>query len=371
MEVTNTDNLKSYSLGHYSATNKKRTPKRLPDVKNKLQEIENSRRLALPILPKMRQAEPQAFCHVAAGRAIHVTHGLAILRAELVVATARRRVRAVGAQALFLLGLVPAQGALAGFGFGTCFGGCRHVRNAVTIFLKNQQELETVAPMGLRNVHDLPPHGFFIYCPETEWTSTKHVGLDAAARELQRHRASNPRFGWKTDLPSCEQDILIYTEARLRSMRGGERWLTDAPSSDPPSFYSQRPRVRVGAATGNSTVRKAVAGVGIMLDILGPTLKAVPQDLAEKRATVCVSCPKNKPSGIMAEVVGEGLRLLMESRADHKLVTSQDSKLERCEVCDCRLVFKTHVQMDYILSKTTPEQMASFPDFCWIKRRDA
>lgn len=223
----------------------------------------------------------------------------------------------------------------------------------------------------LKSRFNFPAGGFKFYQPQTGWESSSYIGFDATVAEIIKHRKANPRFSLTTDKATVEQELDDYTTARLRSVNGGEQWITEGVSESPPVFTS-RPRVRqpgVGVVAGAS-VKKIVAGVGLMLDFLGPSLKPVAPKLAEERAAICVGCDFNQPGGVIEEAGGEALRLLLEAKSELKLETSHDDKLKTCSLCSCRLTLKTHVPMDYILSKTPPEQMAAFPVFCWIKRRD-
>lgn len=226
--------------------------------------------------------------------------------------------------------------------------------------------MEKIKIMALKSLNDLPPWGFFCFCPETNFETPKHIGLEDAARALQQHRVANPRFGWATDIDSCRQHIIEYTEARLRSMPGGEQWLTaGAPQGPPVDFTSRRrsaPRVVEGKP---GMIQQAVAGIGLVADFLGPRLAPVEHELAEARAAVCVTCPNNQPSA-MAELAGEGLKLLMEARSQMKLHTSHDEKLHACTACRCNLRLKPHVELDYVLQRLTPDQRARLVPNCWI-----
>lgn len=228
--------------------------------------------------------------------------------------------------------------------------------------------------MPFLNQNNLPPEGYFAYIPETNFTSRKYVGVEDAVTEIQRHRQANPRFGWATDKDSIRRWLLDYTEARLRAMPGGAgmAWLTaDSPPSNGSFSFPPRQRQPGRASSEFAAAAKARAGIGLLADFLGPTLRAVPHELAEQRGAVCVTCPENQKGGALQHALGEGLKLLLEARSELKLFTSHDTALYECRVCECNLHLKPHVDLAYILEKTSPEQMEAFPNFCWIKTRDA
>lgn len=223
------------------------------------------------------------------------------------------------------------------------------------------------------------PGGFVFYEARTGWTSPEHIGFDPTVDAIIAHREANKgRFEWPTDRATVSAELDAYTEARLRSTygKGAEQWLIGGTATaSPPGHPLWRPlRARAGGANAavgaTSTTKKVQLGVGLLMDFLGPSLKAVPHALAEKRASICVTCPKNQKGGLVAHLGGEGLKLMLQARSDLKLETSHDAKLFDCTVCDCNLHIKTHVDLAFILERTTPEQMAAFPDFCWIKNHD-
>lgn len=88
--------------------------------------------------------------------------------------------------------------------------------------------------------------------------------------------------------------------------------------------------------------------------------KLVDQALAEGRAEICATCPRNVPilgcmgcSGILPKL----LKLTKGAS------TSLDHKLKGCAVCGCQLKAKVHVP-NTIINEDDPEQ---FPEWCWIR----
>lgn len=225
----------------------------------------------------------------------------------------------------------------------------------------------------LKSRTSFPPLGFQFYEARTGWTSSPHIGFDPTALEMQQHRLANkglPNTDWVTDLDSIRAELDAYTTARLLSQYGdgASEWITGGP---PPTFFTPRhqPRQRV-VAREVAAVSKVVAGIGLLVDFLGPKLKPVERGLAEQRASICLTCPKNQPGTAFEQAGGKALHLLLEYKADQKLETIHDDKLLYCMACGCNLRLKPHVDLEYTLSKTTPEQMAAFDKRCWILSRD-
>lgn len=231
----------------------------------------------------------------------------------------------------------------------------------------------------LKDRTHFPPGGFKFHEARTGWSSTDHIGFSDTVLEIIRHREANKgRFDWATDYEAVSTELDAYVEANLRSLygKGADPYLLGGVASAGPPLNPlwRSLRARAGGASAavgaTSTTKKVQLGVGLLMDFLGPSLKAVPHALAEKRASICVACPKNQKGGLVAHLGGEGLKLMLQARSDLKLETSHDAKLFDCAVCDCNLHIKTHVDLAFILERTTPEQMAAFPDFCWIKNHD-
>lgn len=228
----------------------------------------------------------------------------------------------------------------------------------------------------LKSRQIFPPSGFEVYVAETGWKSPIGLGFRDTVFAVMDHRKANARFNLPTDEESVSAWVDQFTEARLRSTYGAaaDQWLIGASDgSPPPPFLSpprRRPRVGVGAAE-EVRAGKATVAIGLVLDFLGPSLKPVPHALAEKRASVCVTCENNLPGGTLAHIAGEGLKALLEYKAEEKLTTSHDAKLFECRCCMCNLHLKPHVELGYILEQTTPEVMEKLPPHCWIKTKDA
>jgi len=84
--------------------------------------------------------------------------------------------------------------------------------------------------------------------------------------------------------------------------------------------------------------------------------------VAEKRASICSSCPKNVPvvgcfgcSNILPQI------LKMTKGAS----TSRDAELKGCAVCGCAL--RSLVHMPLSIKEHTAKSLKHYPDSCWQK----
>ena len=117
-------------------------------------------------------------------------------------------------------------------------------------------------------------------------------------------------------------------------------------------------------------LKRAASGTAVVMDWLASGGSAVAQELANKRATVCATCPRNVDGAWYTTAPAELIKKTLEARADLKLETPDDAALKSCDVCKCLNRLKVWTPLEFILNKTKPEIMAEFPSFCWIAKRD-
>jgi len=88
--------------------------------------------------------------------------------------------------------------------------------------------------------------------------------------------------------------------------------------------------------------------------------KTVPSGIAERRAAICVDCPKNVTiTGCFgcANVLPAVLKLVKD------VSTSHDEQLKGCAVCGCAL--KALVHMPLIIKDYNKETIKALPEHCW------
>lgn len=226
----------------------------------------------------------------------------------------------------------------------------------------------------MRSLQQFPAGGWEFYEPTTGWRPNSWMDFNDVVRQIISHRQANPRFNLSTDREQVAAQLVAFTEARLRSTygAGADQWILNESGSPPPDFITPRRRQPgVAAAVGLVEPKRVSMAIGLLLDFLGPSLRPVSHELAEKRAAVCVTCPNNQPGGMLDHVAGEALKKLLEYKAEEKLFTSHDDQLRECLGCRCNLRLKPHVELAYILEKTSPEVMEKLTTFCWIKTHDS
>lgn len=222
------------------------------------------------------------------------------------------------------------------------------------------------------NRHEMPAGGGWTFRQvQTGWTNPyAMVGFDASVKAIISHRKGNPaitaKYQLSTDYTTVANELERYTRLRLG--------IPDPPS---PSFFQQgsnRLPSRVLAVAAD--IKKAAQGTAVALDWIQSGGDPVPQDLAERRAEVCASCPRNVPGSWYTEAPAELLKAAIKGwqtlkGSNFSFETKQGDRVKSCDVCKCLMRLKVFCPLPHVLSRTPPEILAEFPPNCWIYRRDA
>lgn len=102
------------------------------------------------------------------------------------------------------------------------------------------------------------------------------------------------------------------------------------------------------------TVSRFVEGGGV----------PVPQEEAERRATICASCPKNKPLTGVCASCGKFAAWLLGIAV--KWETTRDNDLFACGVCGCHLRLSVHVPLE--AQQDERFNAEDFPLSCWKRQ---
>lgn len=222
----------------------------------------------------------------------------------------------------------------------------------------------------MRSLTAHPPYSFRHLQPETGQTQEFVGSFNHVVEQTMILRNANPflaeRHGWRLDRSGVEHDIEQYNVARM--IAGG--WLDFVimdDSSPPAPLYVVPPPSQKKSAVAK--VRNVAAGVGVLLDWLGHGAKPVDQPLADSRASICATCPKNDGGDFIAyftQTIADKIRTQLEIRGDLQLRTPHDYSLTVCSACDCPLKLKVFVPIDHILSHTSDDVKTKLDPRCWI-----
>lgn len=189
------------------------------------------------------------------------------------------------------------------------------------------------------------------------------IGEDASITEIQKHRLKNPAICAKHKL-STDREVIRKELTAFQQARGA------LPRSAPTFFQAVRSNLPARVVAAAADIKRAAQGTAVVLDWLTSGGPPVAQDLANQRAAICVTCPKNVEGAWYTVSPAELIKSTLEARKELKLETPSDSALKSCDVCKCLMRLKCWVPLPYIVQNTKPEIMAEFPAHCWIARKD-
>jgi len=225
----------------------------------------------------------------------------------------------------------------------------------------------------LKSRTEHPPHSFQFLQPETG-QSTPFVGsFNHVVQQVISLRNANPflceRHGWSTELAAVENEVDQYNTARC--IAGG--WLSFVVMDDanPAPLYvmpAQKKTMGLFQSAAGS-VKRVAAGVAVLVEWLGNGAKPVDHVLADKRASVCATCPKNDGGDFtkyFTQPIADKIRTQLEIRGDLQLHTPHDEKLTICSACDCPLKLKVWVPLEHVLAHTSEETKTRLDTRCWI-----
>jgi len=214
-----------------------------------------------------------------------------------------------------------------------------------------------------------PPHGFSYIEPAAGMKKPFTGSFNSVVNQVSSLRRANKylaeKNGWALDKAGIEYDVEQQNVARCIAHGWTEFLQSEAVAAPPPQ--GDLKKNPFGSAVG--AVKRVAAGVGVLLEWLGSGGKPVEQSLAEHRANVCSTCPKNDGgpwTSYFTKPMADKIRTQIEIKNDLALRTSQDEKLTVCSACDCPLQLKVHTPLSHILSHTTDEVRKKLDPRCWI-----
>jgi hypothetical protein len=214
------------------------------------------------------------------------------------------------------------------------------------------------------NEHEFPNGGWAFRQPQTGFVNPMNmVGFRASVESIVKHRLANPAITAKhqlaTDYNAVAEELKTYTRLRL-----------GIPLPAPPSFFHHSSSLSSRVVAAAADIKRAAQGTAVLVDWLSSGGQPVEQALADKRAAICATCPKNVEGDWYTVAPATLIKETLEARKDLKLETPSDAQLKSCDVCKCLLRLKCWVPLQYITAHTKPEVMAEFPSHCWIYKRD-
>lgn len=225
--------------------------------------------------------------------------------------------------------------------------------------------------LRIKNKRANIPNGYLYVQKESGWDASKvmpHTNSDfnAVCRAIQQHRQANPQLKLNTSLPAIEAEVESVNVARLQTMPGADIYLMDVGGAQPTSFI---PAPTQSLQVAVATVRAISAGAKTILDFEESGEPPVLNELAAKRAEICVGCPKNEPGDFtrfFTIPAAARIKAQLERAHEMKLTTTFDNQLNVCSACLCPLKLKTHFPLVFIVKHMSDEVKARLDARCWI-----
>lgn len=114
-------------------------------------------------------------------------------------------------------------------------------------------------------------------------------------------------------------------------------------------------------------VKNYANGGRILKDWLGEGGVVVEQETAQARANICVKCDNNVKSGLLPKAVAWAVHEELQLKNELQLRVDGEKALGKCGICDCQNRLKIWREIEKIRAEETPESLAKFPDWCWVK----
>lgn len=227
-------------------------------------------------------------------------------------------------------------------------------------------------PYHLTNRNRPIPNGITWRDSGTGYQAPAFSSFTAQAQGILQARLGNPamtkRYHLSTDIGAIEMELdsglaqIAFDNGWTDFYVGGAaaRSQGGAPA---PSPFPPRPR------SLKNELAKVAEGGSILIQWLKEGNQAVPKELAESRAAVCVTCPKNDKGDWMSFFtvpVAGAFRRALESKNAMNLATSHDADLHVCQACSCVLKLKVWTPFDLFFPKMDAESKLDLWEKCWI-----
>lgn len=107
-----------------------------------------------------------------------------------------------------------------------------------------------------------------------------------------------------------------------------------------------------------------VNGARILADWIGDGGHVVGQEDAQRRADVCLKCPKHSTNYSFAEPVADTIKSQLELKKHLEFRVRGEKSLHVCSVCGCVLRLKVWLPWERI--KLDEDEKPNYPASCWL-----
>lgn len=229
--------------------------------------------------------------------------------------------------------------------------------------------------VSLKNRQVQIPNGFAFRIPEIGFIAPPYQSFDVLVNTVLRVVTANSQLARKYHWPLDKAGVEMWVD-RVNAdicLRNGWKDYINISQTNNPQF-SDFPKVsapetvkRLQAVAG--AVRKINSGVKLLLDWEKSGEPPAMTGVAEHRASICETCPKNAKGGLtqwFTVPASEAIRSRISRLRDLNLTTNRDEKLNICQACLCPLKLKVWTPKRLIDEHLTDEVKKELPSFCWM-----
>lgn len=209
----------------------------------------------------------------------------------------------------------------------------------------------------LLNNHRTPPGGWRYVDPDTNFV------FDRGYRSLEE-LAAHVRLYRKQNKLSAIKKVSAVIEDWLCAQPDVGQYCHECGAAKDKTLLSPPPVEEEPAPEEPRTLRQYLQGAMAYIEtVVAGDEGLVSQEVAEKRAAICSTCPHNRPTrghSALGEYTDRKVQELVGNRR-----TSKDDKLWTCRCCTCPLRSKVHFAQNIVQENLSDKEKAKMPGRCW------
>jgi hypothetical protein len=229
----------------------------------------------------------------------------------------------------------------------------------------------------LKNRNKPLPNGVTWRDPGTGWQSPAFTSFDEQVKQITQARVGNPGMARRYRLSTDPSEVANELDSNLGRLAFENGWtdyyvsgIQERSAGGAPAPFPPRPK-----SHGSPNLAGLVAGAKTLAEMFGQA-GPVEKELAETRASVCVTCPVHEKADgdwifkLFTSPAANAVRQMLSVIKGENLETSHDINLAVCGACGCPVKTKVHAQLDHILKHMPQEAKDALWDKCWIRTLD-
>lgn len=110
-------------------------------------------------------------------------------------------------------------------------------------------------------------------------------------------------------------------------------------------------------------------GMEVIRDWLGEGGITVSQVMAQKRANICIACPKNVGGWMFVDAVAAAIRRQTEIKNKLQLRVEGEKQIKTCAACGCASKLKIWIPLRNILPDE--DERVNFDPKCWLLKPES